>query len=373
MENNLNIDYSEIKNEQRLIFDIDLKPRQGDRFQPTGFPDIDAALYESPSGVKMLLVESPQSMANRLEETVLGSDSISIMEELRGLSYVKVKLHRIDRNEKDFGYTSSLIEPHRLNSPYIRDGKFSDSNETFEERLKAELNFEIGKIVDWKNFGNVIFKYDINSIIHGLFLSNYPGSGRLRIPRLLSSFIEADHVKEVLSGGVKLSSLDASGRIVSANTRKVEKPKEEKEKKEKVESENVPFSRMEYTAGNIKAYFNIDMALLRGYGFGGSEAELLFYLCIFKIKHFLSSSLRLRTACDLLVNNDKSQEIGVKIGDQYVTDEKHILRHIKMLIGKCKENGSFSNGPETILLCEVKESKKSNENSDEDSQTDEMA
>src|SRR5207253_6245313 len=37
------------------------------RFQPTGFPDLGAATYDGPEGKKMLLVESAQSMANRLE------------------------------------------------------------------------------------------------------------------------------------------------------------------------------------------------------------------------------------------------------------------------------------------------------------------
>lgn len=362
MQNNLDIDYAKLKNEQRLIFDVELKPRQGDRFQPTGFPNIGAAQYETPSGVKMILVESPQSMANRLEETVLGQDKISLMGELTGLSYVKVKLNKKDSEDSDFGYTSSLVEPHRLNSPYIRDGKFKDSSKKFEDMLKSELNFEKGKMVDWKKFAKVIFKYDINSLIHGLFLSNYKDSGRLRAPRILSSFIEAENVKEVLFGGVKMSSLDASGGIVSANKEKDDKESEEKDGKKESEKANVytnvPYTRIEYTAQRIRSYFNIDMALLRGYGLDESEEELLFFLCIFKIKRFLTSSLRLRTACDLVVDNKYPQEIRVRIDTDFVSDEKRILDHIKMLIGKCKDQGSMAENPETLLLCDVKESAK---------------
>lgn len=55
----------------RELFDVELMPAAGSRFQPTGFPDIGAAVFQRPSGesgwVDCLLVESAQSMANRLE------------------------------------------------------------------------------------------------------------------------------------------------------------------------------------------------------------------------------------------------------------------------------------------------------------------
>src|SRR6266852_4547597 len=61
------IDLSALEPLDKLLFDIPLAPVQGDRFQPTGFPDLGAATYERPDGTPMLLVESAQSMANRLE------------------------------------------------------------------------------------------------------------------------------------------------------------------------------------------------------------------------------------------------------------------------------------------------------------------
>ena len=51
----------------RLLLEAPLQPLQGTRFQPTGFPNLGAATYEGPGGERMLLVESAQSMANRLE------------------------------------------------------------------------------------------------------------------------------------------------------------------------------------------------------------------------------------------------------------------------------------------------------------------
>src|ERR1700739_4732818 len=55
----------------RLLLEADLAPVIGNRFQPTGFADLGAAEYKLPDGTKMLLVESAQSVANRLEKTCL--------------------------------------------------------------------------------------------------------------------------------------------------------------------------------------------------------------------------------------------------------------------------------------------------------------
>ena len=62
---------------------------------------------------------------------------------------------------------------------------------------------------------------------------------------------------------------------------------------------NVPFSRDEFVSPEITAYFNLDLAQLRGYGFPQSVFELLIALSLFKIQAFLTHGLRLRTACDL--------------------------------------------------------------------------
>ena len=61
---------------------------------------------------------------------------------------------------------------------------------------------------------------------------------------------------------------------------------------------NVPYARTEYTAPTITAYFNLDLAQLRGY-VNDAAFTLLVALAIFKIQRFLRDGLRLRTACDL--------------------------------------------------------------------------
>ena len=99
----------------RVLLEADLVPMQGQRFQPTGFADLGAAVYTLPDGTRMLLVESAQSMANRLEQTILTPEG-TLMPELEGLSCVTAVLH--GKGREDFS-TSSLLEAHRLASPFI--------------------------------------------------------------------------------------------------------------------------------------------------------------------------------------------------------------------------------------------------------------
>ncbi len=277
----LNSQLSAIKGHNRLLVEVRLEPVQGDRFQTTGFPDIGAAIYTAPNGTPKLLVESAQSVANRLEETLLGHDH-ELLPEFTGLSYVKS--HVI--GEADV-WTNSLVEPHRLNSPYI----ISEFAETFAQETGYE---KMGAQIDWPKIARVIYKYDVNSLLHGVFFANLEKGGSLiRLSRAVSGFIEASGVEEVISGGVKIDRVDATGKI--APTVKSEYFKD------KDVNGNVPYHRTEYTAKNIRAYFNIDLDLLRSYGLGEDAFNLLVSLAIYKISKFLETGLRLRTACDLKV------------------------------------------------------------------------
>src|SRR5690349_2242221 len=86
------IDYTMLNKAPRLLLTVPLKVAQGARFQPTGFADLGAAEFVRPDGtsdgIPMLLVESAQSMANRLERTCLNGDGPEIAPEFAGLPYV---------------------------------------------------------------------------------------------------------------------------------------------------------------------------------------------------------------------------------------------------------------------------------------------
>lgn len=96
---------------------------------------------------------------------------------------------------------------------------------------------------------------------------------------MLSSFIEAKNVTVAASGGVKRDDVNPSGET-------------------KKGFGHVPFHRDEY-AGEITAYFNLDVAQIRGFRLGEQAEKLLIALALFKVQKVLEVGLRLRTACDL--------------------------------------------------------------------------
>jgi len=292
--------YEQLSGIPRLLMEVELQPLQGNRFQPTGFPDLGPARYTAPDGTEMLLVESPQSVANRMELACWDTSRQELIEELRGLPYIRVLK---DGSEM---LTSSILEAHRLNSPYILEGK---DTKVFD-MLKAELaEFEIGA-VNLRKLASVLVKYDTNALLHGVFLAKKDlAGGRLRLPRVLSGFIEASGVRPAESGGVKNDHVDPQG-----DTKKG--------------FGNVPYHRTEFTAEHITAYFNLDLALLRSYGLPEEVEKLFIALALFKIRRFLSTGLRLRTACDL-----------EPVGDLKVTrpDDGLAVPSEEILLAECRE------------------------------------
>lgn len=269
----MNLD--KLKDQPRLLLQAKLKPVQGSRFQPTGFPDLGAATFDDPNGVKMLLVESAQSMANRLEAVCWDTNTNDWIIPLKGLPAVLV----LDKDKKPL--TNSVIEAHRLNSPYILESK----DRSFFETLRKELDIADVGVVDIRKLASVLLKYDTNALIHGVFLAKKEiAGGRMRLPRALSAFIEAAKVSTVASGGVKNDAVNPSGDTAKGFG-------------------NVPFHREEFT-GNITAFFNLDLALIRGFGLGANVETLLIAISLFKIQRFLCNGLRLRTACDLDLDGD---------------------------------------------------------------------
>ena len=269
------LDFTALDKAPRLLIEAGLAPVQGTRFQPTGFPNLGHAVYDSPDGQgRTVLVESAQSMANRLETVCWDTGADDWVEPLQGLPVVKV----VDGNGEPL--TNSLIEAHRLNSPYILEGKDRTVADLLKTRLAA---MEEGR-VDLHELARVLLEFDTNALLHGVFLAKKElAGGRLRLPRSLSAFVEAENAKVAASGGVKNDSVNPSGDTGRGFG-------------------NVPFARDEWVAEKITAYFNLDLRQIRAFGLGEDVERLLITLALFKIQKFLVEGLRLRTACDLDVN-----------------------------------------------------------------------
>lgn len=314
----MSLDLSLLDRSHRLLYSIALTPVQGGRFQPTGFPGLGAATYQTEGGT-CLLVESAQSMANRLELTIWDETRNDLKPELQGLSHVVVKRHGAF-------LTDTILEAHRLNSPYLLEGsdkaflyqlalalgmslevsfetkdkgKKATTKTTFTERTafldfmadqkndgaKITIDTPLGAI-NRKRFADALLNLDVGSLLHGVFLVKKElAGGRLRVARALSAFIEADGVRVAASGGVKNDHVHPEK--VKGDTKNL--------------FGNIPFARDEFTAERITLFVNLDLAQIRGYGLGPDVERLLVLLALYKLRALLGGNLRLRTACDLKV------------------------------------------------------------------------
>ena len=328
----MSTDFTVLKDKPRLLIEAELRPLQGTRFQPTGFPNLGAATYQAPDGTDMLLVESAQSIANRLEAVCWDEVDDKWVTPLRGLPLVKV----VDQGNKSL--TNSVLEAHRLNSPYIANSDW------FKQTLKKEIGHDEKAVrpVDMRGkVFPVLLKYDPNSLIHGIFLEKI--AGVIRSPRVLSGFIEAQNVRVASSGGVKNDRVDATGKSAGGGA-----------------SEgygNVPFSRDEYSAQKIIAYFNLDLAQIRAFGLDEEVEHLLIALSLFKIRKFLEIGLRLRTACDLAL-----EKITVTRPEKDFTLPalSELEKSLPGLITAVAEKKQFADQPITKVTWNPKPKKNSN-------------
>jgi CRISPR-associated protein Csb1 len=112
---------------------------------------------------------------------------------------------------------------------------------------------------------------------------------------------------------------------------------------------NVPYPRREFTAGEIKASFTVDVELLRSYRLGDAPTRLLVSLALYKMRRFLDGGMRLRTACDLVLDSDPV----VKLPAGAVLPALGVLREqVGASIRECAAH--FVDPPVTRLEVDVK-------------------
>lgn len=269
----------------RLRYTATLEPAIGSVFQPTGFPDIGAARFErfaeDGDTQDALIVESVQSMANRLEATAWNDGANRPVVQFDDLPYVRV--HRQSAPEEFL--TSSRQEAHRLASAFVRDAELDG------KRMLSVIGERLGLAKDtplnYPRMARAVLELDPFCLIHGVFFSDKDWLGQPKFPRAVSAVIEAYDVRQVVSGGRKADrvrhQLDKDGN--GGGTREG--------------YGSVPFHRIEWTAREIRAMFSVDVELLRSYGLPADATELLVTIALWEIRSLLTGGLRLRTACDL--------------------------------------------------------------------------
>lgn len=278
------------KNLTRLIIQATLVPIAGKtRFQPAGFPEIGHVIYSAPdknepSGYKKVcIVDSAASMANHLETVCLGGFDLSLVDKLSGLPFVEC----VTGDRKDELVVTSLSEGHRLASDYFLKGNrlVNDTLEgkTFGDVLRDD-EFKLRDLdkkthplpSQWWNVFSTIFRYDPNSLVHGIL---FPALG-IKIPRVLTATLDAFGADRVATSGVKFDKLG------------------------KTNSGQPIFAKDEETASEIRATFIIDLSLIRSFGrddngLYDAQKQLILGLALWKIWKLLGSFFRFRSECDL--------------------------------------------------------------------------
>jgi CRISPR-associated protein Csb1 len=268
----------------RILIDLPLQSAIGTRFQPTGFPDIGAAEFMRPVRreggdvlwQRALLVESAQSMANRLES--VGWDAVANAPEpvLAGLPYLRVV--------RDGQYvTSSRTESHRLASAFVKDSVLDGTS--MVDVIKERLGLRDDTPLTPAQIAGAILELDPLCLVHGVFFADSRWPGQPKIARAITAFVEATEVERADSGGVKKDHVRHSLADATGGT-----------------SEGygtVPFHRTEWTAADIVASFAIDRRQIASYGLGNAASEMLEAIALWEIRALLDAGLRLRTACDL--------------------------------------------------------------------------
>ena len=304
----------------RYIYDVELAPLFGSTFQPTGFPDIGAATftrYEDGREVDALLVESVQSMANRLEATAWDSAESRPVEAVSGLPYVRV----VRAKTSEF-LTSSRLEAHRLASPFVHNAKLN--GKPMVEVIRERLDLTDDTPLDYQAMAAAVAQLDPFCLLHGVFFTQKQWLGQPRFTRAVSGVIEAHDVQRAVSGGRKSDHvrhhLGQEGEGGTAEG-----------------YGSVPFSRIDWTAKRIVASFAVDVELLRSYGLPEVATEVLEALAAWEIRNFLDAGLRLRTACDL----EQVSPVTARRGPDLLTATE-LTERLRSLIAKSKE--AFGDG-----------------------------
>lgn len=298
----------------RLFIEATLKVEGfgGGRFQPTNFPDLGAALYRGADGKQWLLVESPQSMANRMEKVCWldGSDDTDRVgrynDACRGIPYVLA----VDSDSRPL--TASPLEAHRLASPYIAESPVQnegdDKGKSLLEVLKAKFTLRENRLVPWKKVASSLVEIDPGCLLHGIWFndSNLAG-GKVRFTRVLSGFIEASEPAPANYGFQKRDDVlwatdKEAGQSASEGFGSVIGPKQH------------------FTSSEVKACFQVDIDRLRNYGLSTETVRALAAWAIYKIRRVLVDGQAgvggLRTECKFTFDSVNSYYIDSTTGEK---------------------------------------------------------
>lgn len=266
--------------------------------QPTGFPDIGACIFKDAEGQLRCLVESEQSMANRLEAVCMRDAGEWVEPWSSALPLIEVV------NDEGKRIATNLTEPHRIASSYILEGKINGVE--FREILWRAIGMQgSGKdtslpLTGRAQLDSVIFALDPSALLHGYQFVQTSFVG-MRQPRILHARIEA-----TLGGDEEMNYA-------------MEKVDQIEPKPQPTKLGDIPNNKGQSIAAkhriiwkDISAIFELDLLALKNLHLTDDQKKFLLGLALWKIGAFLSDyssfdprsrqtlgALRLRADCHL--------------------------------------------------------------------------
>lgn len=299
--------------QDRVVITAPLKLTNGHFLQPTGFPDIDACIYRDKVGRRWCLVESEQSMSNRLEAVSMKSPGIWV-DDLKGLPLVVVK------NKDGDLLATNLTEPHRVASSYVLDGKRAgntdDMRALFESKLGLRNGGDFWPLDKRKDLEKLIFALDPAALLHGFQFVQWKFVG-LRQTRLIHSRLEAELADdpEVHYGMVKWDAIEP-----------------ESTREERANKGQSIAAKSRIVPKDVTATFEIDVLALKSLSLEEDQKKFLLGLGLWKIGAFLANkasfdprsrstgpSLRLRADCYLTCDESISWSGNSSMGTTTAT------------------------------------------------------
>jgi CRISPR-associated protein Csb1 len=282
--------------------------------QPAGFPDIGACIFKDATGQTRCLVESEQSMTNRLEGVCMADVGEWVDPWKTTLPLIEV----VDGNGQRIA--TNLTEPHRIASSYILKGAVNGG--TFQDTLWRAIGMQgSGKqeklpLNGRKKLDEAIFSIDPSALLHGFQFVQTKFVG-MRQPRILHARVEAtlDGDEEMNYGMVKWDEIEPSGQEKDSNKGQSIAPK----------------SRIIWS--NLTATFELDLLALKHLHLKETQQKFLLGLALWKIGAFLSDypsfdprsrqtlrALRLRSDCDLKFDSfEEPKADGLKEPSELIT------------------------------------------------------
>lgn len=285
----------------RVIIVASLTLANGNFFQPTGFPDIGACVFVDQDGRRRCLVESEQSMANRLEAVCMQPPGT-----WRAPFAGKLPILRVSDASGGL-LATNLTEPHRLSSSYVLEGTLGNGSklqDVLRDRLGVSSDGKRWPLDKRSELSRVVFALDPAAMLHGFQFMQWSAVG-LRQQRLLHARMEAVLAgdSDVHYGGVKVDDIEPKSSSTKMGNKGM-----------------TPHHRVRLIPDSISATFEIDVLGLRERRLvaedtkGNSAAQkFLLALALWKIRQFLADqpafdartgqverSLRLRSDCSLM-------------------------------------------------------------------------